>query len=55
MVNKNILMNALKFALHSFFGQSGFYLVFILTKNKSFQSVALLKLFPSSPSMENLV
>ena len=41
-----------KIALHSFFGQSGFYLVFILTKNKSFQSVALLKIFPSSPSME---
>ena len=42
----------LKIALYSLFGQPGFCLIFILSKKKSFQSEALLKMPPSSPSME---
>ena len=43
--------NCLKIKLYSLFGQHGFCLIFILNKNKCFLSGALLKIFPSSPSM----
>ena len=42
----------LKIALYSLFGQPGFCLIFILSKNKGFQSKALLKMPPSFLSME---
>ena len=47
-----------KIELYSLFGQPGFCLISILSKKKKkkrerdFQSVALLKMPPSSPSME---
>ena len=41
-----------KIALHSLFGQPGFYLIFILSKKKGFQSGAILKTPPSSPPMK---
>ena len=46
-----------KIELYSLFGQPGFCLIFILSKKKrdrDFQSVPLLKMPPSSPSMEEL-
>ena len=41
----------LKTALHSFFGKSGFYLIFILSQNKGLQSGAFMKMSTSSLSM----
>ena len=42
----------LKIALYSLFGQSELCLIFILSKSNNFQSGILLKMPPSSPSME---
>ena len=43
----------LKIALYSFFGQPEFCLIFILlSNNNDFQTVVLLKMFPSSLSIE---
>ena len=45
----NILMKVFEdYIFHSLFGQPGFSLIFILSKNKVFQSGALLKISPSS-------
>ena len=41
-----------KIALCSWFGQPGLYLIFILSKNKGFESGTLLKMPPSSFSLE---
>ena len=37
---------------YSLFGQSGFWLLFVFSKNKGFQPEALLKMPPSPTSME---
>ena len=42
----------LKTGFYSLFGQLEFCLIFILTKNNDFQSGALVKMLPSSPSLE---
>ena len=42
----------MKIALYSLFGQPELCLIFILSKNKDFHSGVLLKMPPSSPSME---
>ena len=47
----DILMNVWNIALDSLFWQSLFQLIFILSKNKGFQSGVLLKVHPSSPSI----
>ena len=49
-IGHDILMNGWKIVLYFLFGQ--FCLVFITSKNQGFQSGALLKMPPSSPSME---
>ena len=43
-----------KIALYSLFQQPVFCLIFVLDKNKGFQSGALLKTPPSLPSVEEL-
>ena len=43
-IGPDILKKCLKITLYSLFGQPGFCLIFILSKNKGFQSVALLKI-----------
>ena len=48
-VDKNVLRHCM---YHSLFGQSVFFLIFMLNKNKSFRSEALLKIPPSPLSME---
>ena len=49
----DILMNALKNCIVLFFGVASFGLIKIISsKNKGFQSGALLKIPPSSPSMQ---
>ena len=49
----NILMKVFEYYIfYSLFGQPGFCLIFILSKNKVFQSGALLKMPPSSPFMK---
>ena len=40
--------------LYSLLGQPGFYFIFMLSKNKGFQTGALLKMPPSSLSMKKL-
>ena len=42
----------LKTGFYFLFGQLEFCLIFILTKNNDFQSGALVKMLPSSPSLE---
>ena len=42
----------LKTGFYSLFGQLEFCLIFILTRNNDFQSGALVKMLPSSPSLE---
>ena len=42
----------MKIALYSLFGQPELCLIFILGENKDFRSGVLLKMPPSSPSME---
>ena len=49
----NILMKVFEaYIFYSLFGQPGFCLIFILSKNKVFQSGALLKMPPSSLFMK---
>ena len=58
MLGPDVLINFffffffLKIALYTLFGQLGFCSIFILSKNNDFQSEALLKMPPSSPSIE---
>ena len=52
IVDIDILMNVHYIYL---FGQSGFCLIFILSKNKSFRYGPLLKMHPSSPPMKEFV
>ena len=42
----------MKIALYSLFGQPELCLIFILSENKDLHSGGLLKMLPSSPSME---
>ena len=45
-------LRCLRIALYSLFGQPELCLIFILSKNNDFQSGVLLRMPPSSPSME---
>ena len=50
-IGPDILMKVFEGPLYSLFWQADFCLIFILSKNKRFLSVALLILHPSSPFM----